>query len=565
MRLSQQPKQALLEDLLRETGPHAATIIGGGGAKGGGKSAAADDIALSLASELGNDYKGLVITIIRRVSADLRDNHINKIFQRNPELLKYWRATDHDLRMHNGATILFRSAETKEDVRKRFLGGFESAIIIVDEAQQFDEEELQWIQTAARWTSRKSGTPRAFCKTLLLFNPGGPGSAYLRRVFWTHEYREQEKASDYAFVHIFGWDNYEWFRGQVDIGEEEFYDLPGQCQGADRHEERCCRFHMFINDTSEGRKYNAFPPSIRAGYLMGSFDHFEGQYFAGAWDQGLCTVSVATAARLIQPWWTRWGSMDWGWAGPPRPHYSVFLWWAIGKLSPAQLMDALRIESDYPLDVVIVYRERHANLTPEPQWADTVVDATLAYGDDPQAFSRVFVDGAIFSKDRRSENTTADLMQPIFSQAGFPSFTPADKDRVGGWRQLYNALLRTCNARRAPVTEPLEGPLLFVSADCPELCRSLPLLICDPDKPEDVLKTEALEDDYGDCGRYGYKSMMAAEWEAPVAVRRKELYDSYDARTPEERTMSQMTALAMKMRMFDRDEKARFHRVRRRR
>ena len=119
---------------------------------------------------------------------------------------------------------------------------------------------------------------------------------------------------------------------------------------------------MFINDTSEGRKYNAFPPSIRQGYLMGSFDHFEGQYFAGAWDQNLCVLSTATISRIMQPWWTHWMSLDWGWAGPPRPHYSVCLWATMGKLSPIQLA-SINIASEYALDVMIVYQELYARLS----------------------------------------------------------------------------------------------------------------------------------------------------------------------------------------------------------
>ncbi len=343
MKCHLQPKGFQLLDLLLATGKKVPTIIGGGGAKGGGKSFSARVIALTLASELGNKYPGLVITIVRRVAQDLRDNHITPLFKERPELFKHWSATPHDLVLPNKSRIIFRSVETLEDVRKRFLGGFESAIIIVDEAQQFTGEELQWIQAAARWTDN-TGIPSGLCKTLLLFNPGGPGSAYLRRIFWTHQYEPNENLKDYSFVHWFGWDNYEWFRGQVDITEAEFYSgkYPSVCnEGTGTPECRCCRFHMFITQTSEGRKYNAFPASIRAGYLLGSFDHFEGQYFAGAWDDKMCVISPALAENLRQPWWTHWMSMDWGWAGPPRPHYSVNCVWpdlpATGRPAAAAL------------------------------------------------------------------------------------------------------------------------------------------------------------------------------------------------------------------------------------
>ena len=47
-------------------------------------------------------------------------------------------------------------------------------------------------------------------------------------------------------------------------------------------------------------------------------------------------------------------------------------------------------------------------------------------------------------------------------------------------------------------------------------------------------KQRSIEDDYGDDLRYLYKSMQDAEWEAPLDVRRKEVYDAYDAKRPED-------------------------------
>lgn len=568
MKIHHQPKQGKLYDLLCATGRKVATTIGFGGAKGGGKSAGADDCAIELAGVLGPKYPGLKITIVRRVYDDLKKNHIDPILANYPELREYYRAGDKEIVFDSHAKIIFAYAETKEDVKRKFLGGFESGFIFVDEAQQFDQEELQWIHAACRWTNRKFGIPEGLCKTVLLFNPGGVGSTYIRRIFWTKEYEGEEKAYSFAFMHVFGWDNYEWFRGQVDIDEIEFYRIPSYCQN-DVYDEntRCCRAHIFITQTSEGRKYNAFPPSIRAGYLWGSFDHFEGQYFAGAWDQSKCVISTAATARIVQPWWTHWMSLDWGWAGPPRPHYSVCLWFAIGKLAPSALWENLRIQSDYPLDVVVVYRAMHACLTPEPELARQIVSLTPKAERDVMA--RFFVDGSVFSKDRRSENTTADLMQPIIIEAGMPSFVAADKDRVGGWRQLYNAFLRTCKARSAPVEEEQEGPLMFISAECVDLCSSVPKVICDVEKnPHDVLKTESIEDDYLDDLRYGYKSMQNAQWEAPIEVRRRELYDSYDVRHASETAGGPdetMTNVAMALRRFDSDERNRYKRVKRRR
>src|SRR5689334_4921177 len=322
MHIHEQPKQGKLYDLLTATGPNVATTIGFGGAKGGGKSAGARGCALRLAAELGNDYPGLPITIIRRVFNDLKTNHIDEMFAQYPELRQYYREGDKQLVLKNGASIYFAFAETPGDVERKFRGGYQSAFILVDEAQQFTERELLDIKMAARWTKTTTGIPAGFCKLILLFNPGGKSAEYLRRIFWTKKYMPNEEPGSFAFMHVFGWDNYEWFRGQVNIKESEFYQLDSDD-----------RFQMFITQTSEGRKYNAFPESIRAGYLLGNFDHFENQYFAGVWgDQ--CVLPPDLVSRIIQPWWTRWMAQDWGFGD-----HDAHGWFAAGKLSPSQWME----------------------------------------------------------------------------------------------------------------------------------------------------------------------------------------------------------------------------------
>jgi hypothetical protein len=137
-------------------------------------------------------------------------------------------------------------------------------------------------------------------------------------------------------------------------------------------------------------------------------------------------------------------------------------------------------------------------------------------------------------------------MRPALRDARLPDLEMADKDRIGGWRQLYNALVRTCNARKQKVAHALDGPILLVSAECAELVKAIPQLICDEDRPEDILKTECIEDDYCDTFRYGYKSMLNAQWQAPREVRARELLDSIPGDDGEAATRR-----AMAMRQFN--------------
>lgn len=562
MHLHFQPKQERLLDLLQATGPKVATVIGGGGAKGGGKSGGARNCAILLAMELGVKFPGVKITIVRRVYNDLKENHIDKIRMEHADMQPFWRAGDREFDVNAKgirAKLTFAYAETKEDTRRKFLGGFESAIIIVDEAQQFDEEELMWIQAACRWTGR-NGIPEGFCKLLLLFNPGGIGSLYIRRIFWTSEYKNKEQPHNYAFVHIFGWDNYEWFRGQVDISEHDFYEIDSKCnvEPADQEQCDCCRYHMFIYRTSEGRKYDAFPLSIRAGYLLGSFDHFEGQYYAGAWNEQKCVLGTRQVQEIVKPWWTRWMAQDWAFQ-----EHAVHLWFVSGKMSPTEWMRHFGGYTDAAMDVCIIYREHVVSNRAEADLATDIVQRT------PPA-ERVTVERFFLSQDAFGQrarqggaHTIGEQFAAIMREHRLPAPEPADQDRVNGARFVYNCFRQAgLRGGNFDMERAAQGPAVFISTECPTAIENIPLAVRDERDPEDVMRVDgALWEDVTDSLRYGLKSMLDPQTKAPRSVRRQEVYDQYDQAF---RTGSQMTALAMAMRTFDAEEDRGYKRVKRR-
>lgn len=525
-----QPKQCQLYDILVATG-NVPTTIGGGGAKGGGKSAGARNIALLLASELGNIYPGIPITIVRRVARDLRDNHIVPLLIQHPELAAYWQETAHDLVLPNQARIQFRSAETKGDVMRQFLGGFQSAILIVDEAQQFDEEELQWMRTGRRWTTPQ-GVPDGLCKTVMLFNPGGRGSPYLRRSFWTKEYTGRERPENYAFIHMFGWDNYEWFRGQVSVSEQEFYELDSET-----------RFQMFITQTSYGREMNEMPESIRAGYLLGSFDHFEGQYFAGAWDPEKCILATPLVEKLVQPWWVRWMGQDWGFGD-----HTCHLWAAAGKVKPSDWEALFGGTCTMPMDVVVIYREYVINQRAEADMATDIVSLTPP--EERKHIARFFMSQDAFGHRAKQSgaNSVGEQFTRIMGRYGLPSPEPADQDRVNGWRFMYNCLRQT-GLRGANIGEERakQGPVVFVSAECVNVIGSIPMAVRDDKNVDDVMRVAgALWEDVTDACRYLLKSMLDPHSKAPRDVRAKEVYHSVKGDDDDA-----MTKRAMLMRKFD--------------
>lgn len=526
--LALQPKQLELARLIDATGPKAPTIIGYGGALGGGKSAAIRRVMLYRRFK----YKKTKGIIVRRVWKDLKENHIDAFWLDYPQIRQFWSAQNKEIILPNGSVIGFMYAETWADIERQF-NGPEYFDIFVDQAEQFSERELLQIGTRNRWPGYGQGAT----KVALFFNPGGIGTEYLRRIFWLKRYQNEEWAGNYAFVHAFGWDNYEWFRGLNDLTEHDFYALSSEE-----------RFELFISTTQYGRAINALPQALREGLLLGSFEKFAGQYFSGVWDESRCIVGIDKATELIQPWWTRWTSTDWGHA-----HYTCHHWWATGKISPAQLFALNGCRSQMPIDVVICYRELLINGSANKVMAQAIVDATPE--SERRQISREFFSPERFSS-QGNENTIADQFDEIYTANGLPKCERANDDRVDGWQLLYEGFRLTSMSHQAelPPEHALGGTILLISANCPATIEAIPMLVRntkDPGKAEDVLKTEQKADDIGDCLRYGYKSMLGPRNKAPKEVRAKEAWEAAPA---------DPTQKALAMRKFELGEKKPGHR-----
>ena len=530
-----QPKQKELLDYLQTTGHDCPSVIGFGGARGGAKSGAVRRIALAEQFRLN----GVNSCIVRRVFPDVRENHIERMRQEYPQLEEYYRATDHEYALPNGSRIGFWYAENQIEVQRKFWGP-EFRVAFVDQAEQFTEKELVTIRTAVRWPSLPPGS----AKLVLLFNPGGAGTEYLRRIFHLKQYKKGERASDYAFIQAYGWDNYVWFSGSG-LSEVAFYALPGQC-AAFPDEERlgpqCCRYHMFIHDTQYGRELNSLPPSLRAGHLLGSFDSFAGQYFAGVWDEGKVVLSPIDTERVVQSWWRRWIAIDWGFA-----HYASVGWYATGKLSPSQVMDYFGVEVSWSVDVVVKYRELVVNQTGEGELARLIVDRTPDW-------ERKLVGEIYLSPDARQKrtaaNTPAENIGRVLHGGRLPYPQDAVDDRIGGWRFMWGCMKQTCSVLQDEPVSTGGFPMFFVSAECPETIAAIPLATRDdrhPGKIEDVLKTDTIGDDVIDETRYALYSKLAPRTQAPPDVRFAE----------QTRGMVHPNQVAMAARIFQQREAAR--------
>ncbi len=305
LHIRQQPKQKQVSDMLLATGKNIPVRIGLGGARGGTKSRTIRDGALIVASEVAPKLPGIVIYIIRQIWGDVYQNHVQKLDLERPELSKYYNAVTKEYSFPEAMgspRIVFGFGDTVKDIR-RIARGPEAYLMLIDQSEAFREEELDELHTPNRWPAAGPGG----AKTVYSFNPGGPGSPWLKRVFYDRDFElDRENPEDYAFVQAYGFENWDaWFANEqvtlngVPLDFDSFYKLPGgipPCPSGnynrqwlndlpDNHQ-----FKIFVTQTSEGKKMWSKPDSIRMGDLFGSFESFSGQYFP-IWNRSRVVIS----------------------------------------------------------------------------------------------------------------------------------------------------------------------------------------------------------------------------------------------------------------------------------
>jgi Terminase large subunit, T4likevirus-type, N-terminal len=110
----------------------------------------------------------------------------------------------------------------------------------------------------------------------------------------------------------------------------------------------------------------------------------------------------------------------------------------------------------------------------------------------PEKIDAIYLSPDAFAR-RTDEASIAEQMGDIFAAAGLPRPIPADDDRIGGWMLMY---------------QMLDAGEWLLTENCTDLIRTLPNLIRDPARVEDIEKMDG--DDAADAARYGLKSRYGA-------------------------------------------------------
>jgi hypothetical protein len=442
-----------------------------GGAAGPGKSKA----LLMEAVLQANKFSGVDTLLLRRTFRELEQSLL-MYFRRDIERDKYisFNESKHVVTWLNGSTTRFGYCQNENDVYQ--YQGAEFLFIGIDELTMFTLRQWQFL------TSRnRCPVPGSFPCMAAATNPGNIGHAWVKAL-WI----DREPAPGMDSADEYDPNDYGFTAARVS-------DNP-----------------IYAKDTNYLKTLKALPSNLRRAFLDGDWDVLAGQYF----DRFQWARHVIRAEEIEwKPWWPRWISIDWGFEHPAAVYWHAQGEWkgafaegAADERVPGSTTGEDRVDLQ---PGVVTYREYVTHRTPPRELAREIVARCFSGGEHvgkpgatwdnekrcwkESSESREKVDAIYLSPDafarRTDEASIAEQMGDVFAAAGLPRPVPADDDRVGGWMLMY---------------QMLEADEWLLTENCEELIRSLPNLVRDSVRVEDIEKMDG--DDAADAARYGLKS-----------------------------------------------------------
>lgn len=477
-----QPKQSELWNLW-DSGDY--TRLGFGGARGGSKSGGGRRCMLIRRMT----YAHTVGLILMCTHPQVYKSHISKLFEEFPQTRQWYNEQRKEIFIpDNGSRLFFGSAEHEKDMADYYSAEF--ADVLVDEAQEFSQAELENLGGSNRCTTNDEINP----VTLYTFMPGisesglpPKGLTYLKRVFVDGERREEENRHRWKFLQAFSWDNAKWATKELErdgITEEEFYSWS---------EDK--RRDYFIERTEYGATLAALTnKSLRDAWLFGKWGIFQGQYFPNF---SLARHKVDPATIKLQPWNKKWLSCDWGYEHPAVVHLHV-------KLEDGR---------------IFTYKELWGRQIGETELGHKIGE--LCEGEKIRDF--VMSWDAFGKLNKQTRKPITDMVGEALPD-GIPKPVPGDASpgsRISGWRHMYNLL---------------DSGGWIISSECPKLLECLPTLVRDMERsPEDVLKVDYSEnyigDDAADSARYGLQHELAVGT-PPASIRIARLVEEAEFKEP---------------------------------
>jgi len=433
-----------------------------GGAAGGGKSDAL--VAEALRQVDIPHYKGI---IFRKTFPQLREL-INKSMRMYKSAYPgaVYNSTDHVWKFPSGARIYFGSMPNRDSYLN--YQGLSFAFIGFDELTHFTREEYEYLISRNR--ADGEGV-RVYIRATA--NPGGVGHGWVKERFITAappnttiRFKSEVRMPD----------------GKIKQLERTRIFIPSSV--FDNRE-------LLKNDPNYLANLASLPEAQKNALLYGDWNTFEGQVFT-EWKDHPENLDRRNT-HVIRPFaipghWRRYRSFDYGYTKP----FAV-QWWAVDEQGVAYLYRQLYGCTDTP----------NTGLRMEPA---AIAQAIKDIEDSEEAGQRIIgiADPAIWDESRGVAGTIINL----FNEKGV-YFEKGDHKRLPGKMQVHHRMAFDENGY----------PMMYVFDTCREFIRTVPNLVYDKTKIEDV-DTDCEDHDY-DAMRYFFmRNPIPAR--APVARKKTE-------------------------------------------
>lgn len=421
-----------------------------GGAAGGGKSYAICWDALIRCLK----WPGTHAYLFRRTYPELEQTLVRTMTQIVPPALGSYTQTMHEMRLINGSVIHFCHMSDAGDMIK--YQGAEIHWLYFDELTHFTKPMYDYLRTRLRANKKLGITPCVRCAS----NPGGPGHAWVKARFVDHTDTGRKIANVYVHSSVLGTSA----QRKVQYIPATVMDNP----------------HITKDYVIELEQK---PKALREALLLGKWDAFEGQAFP-EFTNDQEHYQDRRFTHVIEPFnipmhWTRVVSFDHGYTRP-----FSFGVWAVDEDGRAY-----RYKELYGC----VPGEANEGLMKTPgEIAEMLADLMA-----PEFREGIHVSGvadpAIW--DRSRGMSVEEQIRSVFSGV---SFMKGDNTRLPGKMQVHERLKFDEDGR----------PMMYVFSTCKDFIRTMPSLVYDARKPEDI-DTDG-EDHIYDETRYFFMSRPLA-------------------------------------------------------
>ena len=349
-----------------------------GGAKGGGKSDGIIGHFFARAMKYEKLAQGLVLRrTLKGITAF--EKRMKEVYGSIFPLKTCWSEQKKRFKFPNGAAVWLNYCDNYNDLQQ--YQGHEYPFIYPDELPQWEEEMVfEALISINRIGERHESFPRQIIAT---GNPGGPGSAWVKRRFINFAPAEKITTIEYQTP-----------SGEILKRSRVF--IPSKLLD-----------NIYLKGTGYEAALLALPDRLRKMYYEGDWDVSEGQFF-DEWDPA---VHVCRAFNPPKDW-HRWCAMDWGFYPDP----CVILWLAqspSGKIFVYREWTTLDERGEKGTkrparDVAITLKQIEARTEEHlsERWADKAI-----YDDDggENSIGKIFENEGIFWRKARKDKKASSI------------------------------------------------------------------------------------------------------------------------------------------------------------